>query len=410
MNRRATNADDPFERWNLTPVINLAGTMTSIGASKVHPEITRLVAGLLGRFVSIDELQTRASEIIGRATGAEAGCVTGCSAAAITQTVAAAITGLDLAAIERLPDVSDRERRVAVQAGHLIHFGGLVGQTVALAGAELVPIGSPGLTETWHLDSALEQGLAAALYVISHHTVGEGELPLDLFIERCHAQGVPVIVDMASEYDLRHAVGLGADAVIWSGHKFMGGITSGIVAGRRDLIRATYLQHRGIGRTMKAGKESVAGAMAALDHWQTRDHAAAKKREDGILTLLEAALVGVDGLDVERHDDWTGNPITRLKVTVDAEQACLHAWELAARLAVRRPKIMVRDDLVEQGAIYLDPCNVDEPEARLAAAAIADEVALAKARPEDGRMGWAEVKRQRASAALAWLRDDRLDL
>jgi L-seryl-tRNA(Ser) seleniumtransferase len=150
--------------------------------------------------------------------------------------------------------------------------------------------------------------------------------------------------------------------------------------------------------------------MAALDYWQTRDHAAAKKREDDILTLLEAALVGVDGLDVERHDDWTGHPITRLKVTVDAEQVCLHAWELAARLAVRRPKIMVRDDLVEQGAIYLDPCNVDEPEARLAAAAIADEVALAKARPDDGRMGWAEVKRQRASAALAWLRDDRLDL
>jgi L-seryl-tRNA(Ser) seleniumtransferase len=161
---------------------------------------------------------------------------------------------------------------------------------------------------------------------------------------------------------------------------------------------------------MKAGKESVAGAMAALEYWQTRDHAAAKKREDAILDLLEYAIAGVDGLDVGRHDDWTGNPITRLKVTIHPEQAGLYAWELAARLASRRPKIMVRDDLVEQGCFYLDPCNTDEAEAELAAAAIADELALAKVRPDDGRMGWGEVKRQRASAALAWLRDGRHDL
>jgi L-seryl-tRNA(Ser) seleniumtransferase len=90
--------------------------------------------------------------------------------------VAAAITGVDLAAIERLPDTSGLERRVAVQAGHLINFGGLVSQTVALAGAEVVPIGSAALAETWHLDSALNEGLAATLYVISHHTVREGEL------------------------------------------------------------------------------------------------------------------------------------------------------------------------------------------------------------------------------------------
>jgi L-seryl-tRNA(Ser) seleniumtransferase len=236
------------------------------------------------------------------------------------------------------------------------------------------------------------------------------ELPLGLVIERCHARGVPVIVDMASEYDLCRAVSLGADAVIWSGHKFMGGITSGIVAGKQDLVRATYLQHRGIGRTMKAGKESVAGAMAALEYWQTRDHAAAKKQEDGILDLLERGLAGVDGLNFERHDDWTGNPITRLKVTIDAEHAGLYAWELAARLAGRRPKIMVRDDLVEQGCFYLDPCNTDEAEAKLAASAIAEELALAKDRSDDERIGWGEVKRQRASAALAWLRGGRLDL
>jgi D-glucosaminate-6-phosphate ammonia-lyase len=53
---------------------------------------------------------------------------------------------------------------------------------------------------------------------------------------------------MASEYDLTGPVRLGADAVIYSGHKFMAGPTSGIVAGRRAMIRAISLQNRGIGR------------------------------------------------------------------------------------------------------------------------------------------------------------------
>ena len=55
---------------------------------------------------------------------------------------------------------------------------------------------------------------------------------------------------------LRAALDHGASAVIYSGYKFLSGVTGGIVTGARDLIRATYLQHRGMGRTMKAGKES----------------------------------------------------------------------------------------------------------------------------------------------------------
>ena len=66
--------------------------------------------------------------------------------------------------------------------------------------------------------------------------------------------------DDLGEHDLAE----GADIAIYSGHKFLSGPTSGIVAGRKDLVRAAYLQNRGIARGMKVGKESVAGAMAAL--------------------------------------------------------------------------------------------------------------------------------------------------
>jgi len=94
-----SGADDLFAYWGLTRVINASGTMTSIGASRAAPQVIDVVAGILPHFVSIDELQARASAVIAEATGAEAGCVTSCSAAAITMAVAAAITGCDLAAI-----------------------------------------------------------------------------------------------------------------------------------------------------------------------------------------------------------------------------------------------------------------------------------------------------------------------
>ena len=45
-----------------------------------------------------------------------------------------------------------------------------------------------------------------------------GQMPLKRFAEICHAKGVPVIVDAASEYDLKGFLADGADLVIYSSH------------------------------------------------------------------------------------------------------------------------------------------------------------------------------------------------
>ena len=396
--------NDPFERWGLTPVINASGTMTSIGASRVPTEIRALVDGILGSFVGMDELQARAASVITRLTGAEAGCVTSCSAAAMTQAVAAVLTGSDLAKIEALPTVGG-ERRVLLPMGHMVNYGAPVDQAIRLAGAEVVPLGTAAACETWHLKAALEQGAAAAMYVVSHHTVRENEIPMDVFIELCSDHGVPVIVDMASEYDLTGPIALGASAVIYSGHKFLSGVTSGIVAGKSDLIRATYLQHRGIGRTMKAGKESIAGAMAALELWEQRDHAAAKAEEDARVAIWMDELEGLDGCTLSRHEDWTGNPITRVLVRVDPDTAGFNAWELADRLGERSPRIVVRDDLIERQEIYLDPCNLTDAEAAEVAAAIIEETARFRRAGDGRRTSWSDVKRASETSAMSWSGD-----
>ena len=385
----------------LRRLINVSGTMTSLGASRARPEVVAAVSDILGRFVAIDELQARASDAIARVTGAEAGYITSSSASGMTLAVAAAMTGSDLARIELLPDTDGLKNEVVIEAGHLINYGAPVAQAIRIAGAKVVSAGTAALVETFHIENAITDRTAAALFVVSHHVVQEGQTGLAEFIAIAKARGVPVIVDMASEYDLEGPFRLGADIAIWSAHKFLGGPTAGIVAGRKDLIRAAYLQNRGIGRHMKAGKEAIAGSIAALEAWMTRDHEAARQRGQAILALWQEALAPVAGLKLEMHHDWTGNPIDRLKVTV-TRGAGLYAWELADRLAARDPSVRVRDDLIEHGYFFLDPCNVDEGEARDAASAIADEVAKARREGDGLRMSLAEHRRNAIDSALRW--------
>lgn len=394
-------AEDLFRRYGLTPVINASGTMTSLGASRVVPEAIEAGAAIQSEFVRIDELQARASRVIAGLTGAEAGFVAACSAAGMSLSVAACVTGANLARIERLPDVEGLPDEVLVQAGHLVHYGAPIEQSVTITGARVVPLGTAARVESFHLEDRIGERTAAALFVVSHHVVQEGQMLLADFVAICKRRGVPVIVDMASEYDLTGAVALGADLVIYSGHKFLGGPTAGIVAGRKDLVRAAYLQNRGIGRPMKVGKEGIAGTMAALEAWERRDHAAARERELGHVRHWMEVLADVPGLRLEIHPDWTGNPIDRLKITV-AKEAGLHAWELADRLAAGRPSIQVRDDLIEHGCFFLDPCNLTAEEATLVGRRIKEEVASAQRLGDGLVVGLSERRKGRVDAVFKW--------
>jgi D-glucosaminate-6-phosphate ammonia-lyase len=188
-------------------------------------------------------------------------------------------------------------------------------------------------------------------------TVPYAMLTLEQVCAICHAKGVPVIVDAASEYDLRGFLARGADVAVYSGHKFLGGPTSGIVAGRADLVHAARLQNGGIGRGMKVGKESIAGVMAALRAWQQRDHPAVRAREDAALDLWQQALQACAAVRCSRVDDPTGNPLQRLRVQV-LPASGWSARTLADALARGEPPVMVRDYQTDLGYFDLDPCNL----------------------------------------------------
>src|SRR5438128_10892299 len=205
---------EPLSSLGLRKVINASGTMTALGASAVSPEVIAAAASILPHFVVMTELQAAASRSIADATGAEAGCVTACVAAGITLGVAACMTGIEMARIEQLPDTRGMKNEVLLQKGHNVNFGASVSQMIALSGARVLEVGNATSCGAYQLRGAIGPQTAAAVYVVSHHTVQSGLIDLSTFCATCHDAGVPVIVDAASEYNLRGFLSQGADLVL----------------------------------------------------------------------------------------------------------------------------------------------------------------------------------------------------
>ena len=389
-------------RLGLRPIINVSGTMTALGASSVVPEAVRAVAEILPEFVEINDLQRKGSEAIARLTGAEAGFVTACASAGITLSVAGCMTGADLGRIEQLPDTRGMKDEVVIQLGHMVGYGAPAEQAIRLAGAKVVPVGQATDVRAYQLAHRLGERTAAAVYVVSHHCVQYGQLPLDRFAGICRSRGVPVIADLASEYDLKGFLAAGADLAIHSAHKFLGGPTAGLVAGSKSLVRAAFLQNLGIGRGMKVGKEGIVGTIAALHAWERRDHAAVRAIEDEHLTLWLKRFDGQPGVSASIVPDPTDNPLNRLELVVDSEIARISAWELADALAAGDPPVVVRDHEVERGLFSLDPCNLHPGEAEVVADRVLDELKKAKTRDRVHTYSAAERKARRFQRLLSW--------
>ena len=337
---------DIFDRLALRRVINVSGTETPFGASPVRPEVIAAITEIVPHSVLMRELQSAASEVIARATGAEAGCVTGCTAASIVIAVAACITGRDLGRVEQLPDTKGMKNEVVMQKGHEITYGHNVSQNVRLAGASLLEIGAATQCGVYQLRHAITSNTAAALYVVSPLTVQNRLIDLKTFCATCHESGVPVIVDAASVTDPRPYVEAGADLVLFSAHKAFASITAGVIAGRLPLVQACIYQEHGIGRPMKVGKEGVAGAIAALEAWRTDDHDQARQTLSARLQRVESRLQRVAGLTVSRQG-------TQIKLEVDRSKASVSAYGLARALLADDPAIIVWSQFAREGMLLL---------------------------------------------------------
>lgn len=361
------SGEELLARHGLARLLNASGTETVYGASRVDPAIIADIADILSVSVDMAELQEAASRVIAAATGAEAGYVTNCSSAGIVIAVAACMAGEDRARAERLPDAEGLRREIVLQKGHVVNYGSLITGDIRLAGGRPVEIGAASEAHPHQLRAALGPGTAAALYVVSHHTSQTGMIPLKAFIEEARAAGVPVIVDAAAEYDWPGLLAAGADLVLFSVQKALGGPTAGIIAGRADRVRACAMQRFGVGRPMKAGKEAVIGAMSALERWSRRDAGAEQAAVLARAEALAVQLRGLDGISVSIEPDETGNPFSRVFLKVDRRLAGGDAHDLARAIEQGRPRVLVRDLLADRGLLQIDVRRLDVAEIDLVA-------------------------------------------
>jgi L-seryl-tRNA(Ser) seleniumtransferase len=350
------------EELGLTPAINASGKMTALGGSRLDEGVIAAMGEAARRHVVMDDLLVAAGREIARFTGTEDACPTTGAASGIAIAVAALIAGTDRARLERLPDAAGAPEEVILQKGHSVNFGAPIRQMVALGGGRPVEVGTVNLARPEHLSAAITSRTAALLYVQSHHAVQKGQVPLKTVVAIGREHGVPVIVDAAAEEDLRHWPATGADLVVYSGGKAVGGPTSGIICGRAELIAACRAQYGGIARPMKVGKETVLGLVHAVRAYggAAMEPEAQHKR----MTRLAERLDRLPGLSARVVQDEAGRVIFRTELGVRPAEAGRDAVALAAELANGTPPIFLRDHQAGIGRLAIDPrpLTVEEEE------------------------------------------------
>lgn len=340
-----------YQDLGLTPVINASGKMTALGGSVLSDATAQAMAEAGQQHVVVDDLLRAAGRVIAHATGTEDGCPSTGAAAGIAISVAALLAGTDPARVEALPDSGDRPNEVILPKGHAVNFGAPIRQMIALGGGSPVEVGAANRVDGRHLASAIGAGTAALLYVQSHHAVQKGMVSLEETVRIGHAHRIPVIVDAAAEEDLARWPATGADLVVFSGGKAVGGPASGLICGRKDLIAACRAQYAGIARAMKVGKETVLGLVRALEEYGTASPDDGRER----MARLAGRLAPLPGLSATVLPDDAGRSIFRTVLTVDPAAAGRDAATLATELTHGSPAIFLRDHHANTGQLAIDP-------------------------------------------------------
>ena len=352
-----------YKKNKLTPIINVSGFMTKIGASICKNYNIKAAKEILPFFVNIDELQLLASKRISKQLGCESAVITASSSSALTESVAATITGKDLQKIYKLPNTQGLKNKVLIQQGHLTNYGAEVGQAIRLSGAKILKCGSKLSCNNNEVINKIKKNInsiACAMYVVSHHCSDYNSLSIKAFIKICKRFKIPLIVDAASEEYMEDFFIVGADLAIFSSHKFMGSLTAGIVAGKKKYIRNVYLQNLGIGRGMKVGKEGIYSSILAVENWYKRNTKNDLFKQKKIISywLKYFDKKNYQGIDYEVIPDPTGNKINRLRIIVDSKSSNFSVQSLAYYLTKNNPSIYVRDDLIHLNHFELDTCNL----------------------------------------------------
>jgi D-glucosaminate-6-phosphate ammonia-lyase len=377
----STSVPAIYQRLGVRPVIHGSGTTTRYGGSRLRPEVLETMREASQTLVNLDELNEAAGTAIARRLGTEAAFVTAGASAGLILQAAACIAGTDPARITRLPDTRGMRNEIVIQRAHRFAYD----QAYRVAGGVLVEIGLARRTQAFELEEAIGERTAAVAYLVSPFTSPPGILPLAEVIAIAHRRGVPVIVDAASMLpprdNLTRFLRLGADLVSFSGGKGIRGPQStGILAGRRDLVRAVALNaspNQALGRAAKTSKEEICGLVAALELFMAEDEKAELQRYAEVCGGIVDALADIPGLRAVVEHDPVNRVIPHAVVYFMPDWSGPSGHAVQVALARGEPHIYVQQGGHQGGyadEIAVDPINLQPGEAEILAGRLREEL------------------------------------
>jgi L-seryl-tRNA(Ser) seleniumtransferase len=358
----------------LRPVINATGVIihTNLGRAPLSEEAREAIRAVAEGYSTLEyELEPgirgkrdrHIERILADVTGAEAGMVVNNNAAGVLL----ALTGLA------------QGREVVISRGQLIEIGGgfRIPEVMAQSGAVMVEVGTTNRTRLSDYASATTERTVAIVraHASNFKVIGFTEsVPLADLVALAHERGLIVMDDIGSgalldtaPFGLAHeptaqeSLSAGADLVLFSGDKLLGGPQAGILIGRADLIDA--LKRHPLARAMRADKLCLAGLAATLEHYR-RGEALERIPVWRMISLPAEAIR-------ERAEAWSaviGGEVVPSESTIGGGSLpgeTLPTWafaphvdqpnDAAARLRQCSPPVIAR---VAQDRLLLDPRTV----------------------------------------------------
>jgi len=370
-----------YRRLGVRPIIHASGTTTRYGGSLLRPEALETMREASTTLVNLDELNEAAGAAIARMLGAEAAFVTAGASSGLILQAAACIAGADPAKITRLPDTAGMRNEIVIQRAHRFAYD----QAYRVAGGVLVEIGLARRTQPFELEAAIGERTAAVAHLVSPFTSPPGVLTLEQVVAIAKKRGVPVIVDAASmlppRENLTKFLRLGADLVSFSGGKGIRGPQStGILAGRRDLVRAVALNaspNQALARAAKTSKEEICGLVTALECFMAEDEKAEMKRYTDVCAAIVEALGEIPGLRAVVEQDPINRVLPHAVIYFTPEWVGPSGHAVQVALAQGEPHIYVQQGAHQGGyfdEIAIDPINLQPGDEAVIAARLREEL------------------------------------
>ncbi|MBA2380776.1 MAG: L-seryl-tRNA(Sec) selenium transferase [Chloroflexi bacterium] len=272
---RLADLDDPL--LTIPPhVINATGVLlhTNLGRAP-WPRAARLAAVAAGRSYGYLELDEATGRRGARFRAAEDHLV------ALTGAEDAVVVSNNAAALALAVGLAGRRGSAVVSRGELIEIGGgvRIPEVLGRAGVRLIEVGTTNRTRAADFEPPLAAGQARVVLRVhpSNFAVSGFAESADLaeVAEIAHRHGAIVIDDLGSgalldtaSFGLAHEptpaerLALGADLVLFSGDKLIGGPQAGLIVGRRDLV--ARLRRDPLARAVRPDKAILAGVAATL--------------------------------------------------------------------------------------------------------------------------------------------------